>query len=213
MSASSEHNASEKLMNVQVIAESPKPLIAISYSAGLEERILADVLSNISHTLAQHLTDKRAVWTYARGVTLDRLPVVMQTGVDVTPTTAPIYVSDIAKALEYGGPQKVLILFKRTALDRTFRAVDATLDPTELAALRTTFPTIAHSQDGSTLWLSRLPEGHRHRAKSFEMDYIRWIPGDPWEALLAVFVLGTDLGVLLDFIRKVQRECRAVIWQ
>ena len=37
-----------------------------------------------------------------------------------------------------------------------------------------------------------------YRKKVFEMDYIRWIPGDPWEALLAVFVLGTDLGILLE---------------
>jgi hypothetical protein len=39
--------------------------------------------------------------TEFRGVGLDRLPTILATGVDVEPTTAPIFVSEFDKAWEY----------------------------------------------------------------------------------------------------------------
>ncbi len=44
--------------------------------------------------------------TEFRGVGLDRLPTILATGVDVEPTTAPIFVSDFDKAWEYGAGRR-----------------------------------------------------------------------------------------------------------
>jgi hypothetical protein len=92
-----------------------------------------------------------------RGVGLDRLPTILATGVDVEPTTAPIWVSTFEKAWEYGGLPKVVMAF-----------------------------------DGSHL--ERLPDTS---ANSPYEVFARWIPGDPFDALLAVFVFkleGTHCG-------------------
>jgi hypothetical protein len=39
-------------------------------------------------------------WPAFRGVSCDRLPTVLATGIDVGPSTAPIFVSDFEKAWE-----------------------------------------------------------------------------------------------------------------
>ena len=42
-----------------------------------------------------------------RAVGVDRLRSVLENGIDVVPTDAPIYVDDISKAWEYGGIPEV----------------------------------------------------------------------------------------------------------
>jgi hypothetical protein len=42
-------------------------------------------------------------WALFRGVSSDRLDTILISGIDVTPTDAPIYANDLDKALEYGG--------------------------------------------------------------------------------------------------------------
>ena len=66
-----------------------------------------------------------------RGVGLDRLQTILATGVDVEPTTAPIFVSDFDKAWEYGGWPKVVMAFDGcTSSSRTVRSSSQTRLPT-----------------------------------------------------------------------------------
>lgn len=61
-----------------------------------------------------------------RGVSDERLDRVLETGIDVVPTSAPFF-SALApsKALEYGGHPKVVIVLHARSLDRTFRELTA----------------------------------------------------------------------------------------
>ena len=124
-----------------------------------------------------------------RAVFLDRLGTVLEHGIDVTPTDSPIYVDDLSKASEYGDWPKVVLALRWDKLDRTFREVPADLPRAELDALKRIFTTELRSTDGKSLWLSRLRPDDRALAKPYEVDYARWIPGDPFDALVGVIVL------------------------
>lgn len=58
-----------------------------------------------------------------------------------------------------------------------------------LQKVRSEFPTIIASVDGRTLWCTRLSEDDPRVASPYEAAYAWWIPGDPWSALKAVFIL------------------------
>jgi len=124
-----------------------------------------------------------------RGVSADRLTYVLKHGIDVDPTDAPIWVSSIEKAMEYGGWPKLILVLDVKRLDRTFRELATSGDGTERAFLRRTFPTECASEDGSHVWLSRLAPTDRRLATGYEVAYGRWIPGNAREALLAILVV------------------------
>jgi hypothetical protein len=123
-----------------------------------------------------------------RGVSIDRLPSTITTGIDVEPSTAPIFVADLDKALEYGGWPKLVLALNHACLDRTYREIGATASADEIESLRHTFPTMLTSTDGTHLWLSRFPEDSPYLQSFYESYYARWIPGDAKEALIAVFI-------------------------
>lgn len=124
-----------------------------------------------------------------RGVELGRLPVILATGMDVEPTTAPIFVSDFDKAWEYGGWPKVVMAFDGNHLQPTHREIivsDTTAD--EITRLMADYPTRIEDPAGERLWLTRFPETDTRAASQYEAEYARWIPANPFDALLAVFV-------------------------
>lgn len=127
--------------------------------------------------------------TEFRGVGLDRLQTILATGVDVEPTTAPIFVSDFDKAWEYGGWPKVVMAFDGRQLERTYREViisETAAD--EIAQLSVDYPTRVEVPAGERLLLTRFPESDTRATSGYEREFARWIPGDPLVALLAVFV-------------------------
>ncbi len=96
-----------------------------------------------------------AHWVTFRGVPLARLADVLRTGIDVTPTDAPIFGTDgVDKAFEYarpvgGGTGPGLILALRGPhLERTFRDLDADASPAEIAVTRETYPHPAGNPGG-----------------------------------------------------------------
>jgi hypothetical protein len=128
-----------------------------------------------------------------RGVELDRLPTVLAAGVDVEPTTAPIFVSDFEKAWEYGGLPKAVMAFDGKLLEPTYREVIvAETTDDEIVKLMADYPTRIEVASGERLHLSRFPETDPRAASRYEMEYARWIPGDPFEALVAVFLFLSD---------------------
>jgi hypothetical protein len=58
----------------------------------------------------------------------------------------------------------------------------------EIARLMADYPTRIEVVAGERLWLTRFPETDTRAASLYEAAYARWIPGDPFDVLLAVFV-------------------------
>jgi hypothetical protein len=118
---------------------------------------------------------------------------ILTTGVDVEPTTAPIFVSDFDKAWEYGGLPKVVMAFDGTHLQPTCREIifSETTDD-EITGFMGDYPTRIEDRAGERIWLTRFPRTDTRSSTPYEAEYARWIPGNPLEALLAVFVFLPD---------------------
>lgn len=126
-----------------------------------------------------------------RGISIDRLKHVFNTGIDVAPTCAPFFADRLDKAMEYGGVPKVILALDPAKLDKTFREVSASTDPGVIAEIKKTFPTEIKSDNGAMLWLTKLPFEDRRATRPYERDYAWWIPGNSMDALRAV-LLFTD---------------------
>src|SRR5262249_46754916 len=89
-------------------------------------------------------------------------------------------------ATEYG---PVIQLFRTDRLEHTYREVPSSIAAEELSRLRATYQTLLKSRDGTKFWLSRLREDDGYCGREPEIAYARYIPGDPWKALLALLVI------------------------
>jgi hypothetical protein len=127
-------------------------------------------------------------WSNFRSVEAEKLPTVLRNGIDVEPTNGVIYVGPFDKTWEYGGFPKLTLALDFNKLSRTFREVPASLSANELEILQQRFPTMIKSLDGTKLYLSRLSEDDRRLNTDYEWAYARWIEGDPFEALRALFI-------------------------
>jgi hypothetical protein len=74
----------------------------------------------------------------------------------------------------------------------------------ELAALRLRYPTMLKSRDRTKLRLSRLPKDDPRIANDVEMAYARWIDGDPFNVLRAIFIFARpeDEGELTEGTKR-----------
>src|ERR1700735_673352 len=124
-----------------------------------------------------------------RGVSIDSLPAVLQRGIDVSPTNAVMYVDHLEKALGYGGWPKVLLALKWDSIKRTFKEMPVGSSKEEIQIVRKDFPTAIELNDRS-IWCTRLAEDDPRIATDYEIAYARWIPGNPWDALRAIVLVG-----------------------
>jgi hypothetical protein len=109
--------------------------------------------------------------------------------VDVEPTTAPIFVSDFDKAWEYGGWPKVVMAFDGMCLQRTYREIVISETTAEqITKLMVDYPTRIDDLAGERLWLTRFPQTDTRATSPYEREFARWIPGNPFDTLLTVFV-------------------------
>jgi hypothetical protein len=136
-------------------------------------------------------------WVTFRGVTIERLPTIQATGVDVVPSNATIYCADITKAFEYGENPKVIMAFRgrndpgggagSLLLHQTTKTLDSSAPQSEVASALATYPHAYPSIDGSEVLYARDAD-----LTAATVEYLRaygyWIPGDPFEALVALFI-------------------------
>lgn len=195
------------------VAETPVPLVVVTWADSWTAASFTDALFRME-CLLPLASGGKAAWPCFRCVGLDRLPTILRSGCDVEPSNAVIFVGDSAcKALEYGDrAAKVMLVFDAGQLRNCHREVPADHDAAELAELARDYPTRLVSEDGTHLWLSRLPEGSRRINTPYEVAYARWIPGDPFQALQAVVVLGHDAR-MLDHVRQDMAGCTDVTWR
>jgi len=195
-------------IQIDVVASTPRPLIVASFGEELDVDALGMACLQLGVAIGV---------THWRCVTLHRLPIVLASGVDVEPSDSPIYVTPhVDKAFEYGGAIKwgaqeptVLLGYDHKALDRTFREVSSDIEPAEFDKLKRTFPNVSPSTDGQTLLLSRIANG----PVAYEFSYGYWIPGDPFDALRIVVVLGKRDRGIGSVTRDAVSACSAVTWR
>ena len=201
-------------MSWQLLASSPRPVIAIEWQRKWNDDDFRNALMFITMQFAEAVEDERG-WACIRCVDPERLPVILRQGCDVEPPNAVMWVDKYPdKALEYGGDEsKVMLVISGKLTEASYIEVGADMDAAELNSLKLTYPTTEPSRDGTKLWLSRLPENDRRVASPYESEHGRWIPGDPFEALLGVFVLGRNMNEISAQIRHHVAACKAPSWQ
>lgn len=183
-------------IEVEVLATKPISLL-VSPKAGGSLSDLDSALGFIASRLFCKSGDSEQTVLF-RGVKLTRLGQIMDTGCDVTPSTAPIYASRFAgKAMEYGD---VVMAFDSAKLDKTYRKVSKSENPEILSRLKEQYSTVL--EVGDSLWFSKLPPDDERIGTMYESYYTFFIPGDPREALLLLFLIGHDREELrTEFLR------------
>jgi hypothetical protein len=136
-------------------------------------------------------TDLKSPDLLFRGVELSRLATIIQTRCDVVPSHTPLSAGYAGKALEYGRANKVVEVFDSQKLERTFKKVRRSEAPEILDQLRQNYPSLKEV-DSEWLWFSKLPPGDFRIGTGYEIEYSFFIPGNPAEALLMVFLVGEN---------------------
>ncbi|MGH3331439.1 MAG: hypothetical protein ACRDPJ_09055 [Nocardioidaceae bacterium] len=130
-----------------------------------------------------------------RGVEIGRLPTILSSGIDVDPTHGIIYCEFGDKAYEYGGFPKVIMVFRykndagRQVTLPVFRTVFPNSSPDSVAEARKLYPfQLGRDSAGREHRCRVQPESQAHANYLSACGY--FIPGNPWDALTAVFVFG-----------------------
>jgi hypothetical protein len=166
--------------SLSLISESPRPLWLVSLPSARHPYHEVPLLRQIE--ILYHDCS-------FRGTHVRNWRRVLRTGIDVDPSSAVIYAEFFEKALEYGDWPKLILALRRKCLRPTFKEVPSSTPEDELAKLREEYPTTVLSEDGKTIWLSRLFPDDPRVASVYESAYARWIPGDAILALAAAFLL------------------------
>ena len=178
-----------KGMTCTPVAIQPRPLVVVGWKGGWRDDNFDTALMVLVADLAKLVTGSIAC-SCVRCVDLTRLDMILSSGCDVEPTDAVLWVDKFpSKALEYGGDTKIMLIFDIRKTKATYEEVAADIEPQRLASLKAVYPTALTSVDGTKIWLSRLPEEDRRVASAYEIEHARWIPGDPFDALIGVLVL------------------------
>lgn len=175
-------------MEISLVTEVPKPLFLLAcgdVDSNLPRIGWLETLRSMSDLSSLSFED--LVDSQYRGVNLGRLERVLSTGIDVEPPTAVFSTDSWDKALEYGGWPKLLLVLNQNLLALSTIRVPADTPAERLAELRAVRPTLVPSLDGRWLCLSRLTD--QRACDPYDLDFGRWIPERPLDALRAAVVL------------------------
>jgi len=138
-----------------------------------------------------------------RGVSLEKLPYILERGIDVPPGN-PLWV-DVAldKAWEYGGPHKLLMILSNDALQTSHCVLPIDTPEEQLEAYRKEYRTVVRLENKGEIYLSRLDARDTRIGSDYEWAYCRFPVGNPRDCLVAlVVVLPPDapLGPVADLL-------------
>jgi len=183
------HVAQTVAENVQVSFDFAKgriPLLRLVSHHRLRDRnLVRKLLFEVETTMRAQAGVPMVIY---RGSSVDRLPLIERVGIDVEPTNQMIFgCYDPTKSLEYG---PLLIALDSTMLRKSWRDVAADASAQEIAEAEAEFGTnFLPARDGSR-WYTRGRLDDPMVARPGEQEYGHYIPGDPWEALLGVWLFG-----------------------
>jgi hypothetical protein len=191
-------------MKFKKITNHPVPIYAVECPPYSNRRALADELEDWCR---EWVPD--TMRCLARGVELDRLPTILKNGCDVEPADAPLFVGNLNKAIEYGANgDQVVQYFRSQRLKNTWVERPSDIRDDEREELRKTYPTVVTSRDGKMLWFSRFQNGEKPFVNDYQTRHGVWIPGDPFEALTCIVVLGARLPDVVRYCVTALREAR-----
>ena len=134
--------------------------------------------------ISQKLDPSIPLVSLARGVDGSKLKSVLANGIDVNPTSAPIYAENILKAEEYGdSSNQLILLYKKEKLSPTWVQVSVNSSESELAEIQKNYPTKILLEGSDKYWFSRRKANEPQVASGYEELYSYWCPGNPWDAL------------------------------
>jgi hypothetical protein len=194
------------------VASSPRPLFVVDWVGNWRDRAFDDSIGDFVRLLAGQVADD-SDWPQLRCVSIDQLPSILARGCDVQPSDAVLWVDPHTdKMFEYGEETKAMMVFHEKLLEQSHQLVPATITPEQLAELKKTYPTVIPSVDGEVLWLTRLSFEDRRATTPYEVEHGRWIPGDPWKALLAVVVFGRNHETVRGQVEAAIAACETPKW-
>lgn len=197
----------------ELVASTPKPILLIEWNGRWQEREFESAIMFLTFALSELVAGRKA-HSVVRCVESERLPLILQQGCDVQPTDSVLWTDKFpSKALEYGGDEKVMMVFDIRRTEPSYQEVPADTDQKALDELRKAYPTVERSIDGSMLWLSRLPEHDKRVTTPYEVEHGRWIPDDPFEALMGLLVLGRDMKKLAASVKSRIAVCQQPVWE
>ena len=125
-----------------------------------------------------------------RAVSFDRYRQILDTGTDVSPTDSVIWANEsLEKALEYGGQDKVIMIFDSRKLLRSYKVVPVGASESEIEWVEAIYGKHRILIDnGDNFWYSRLPPDDRRLASPYECEHGWFILGSPFEALLGLIL-------------------------
>jgi hypothetical protein len=169
-------------MKIQILQLVPRPVLIVTCPAALGAR------KEAAEQVFNKLLELGVVAVTCRGVGLDRLGVILDNGCDVSPTDSPIFADSIDKAIEYGGPSQVLQIFDIEKLNLSFTEVSVHADPNRIQELKNTYKSWETSLNREKIWFSMLPLEDRRLTKPNEAAFGWYIPGNAWDALIALAI-------------------------
>jgi len=172
----------------EVLAEAPLTFL-ISQPPETRVTDLAPCLTFLAGKALRRATDDPSL--LFRCVEIDRLEMIIRTGCDVVPSDSALYAACLDKALEYGRYNKVVQVFDPQKLERTFAKVRRSESVEVLNQFRAAYPS-CRELGGGWLWFSKLPPGDFRIGTAYEIEYSYFIPGNPLDALLMVYLVGND---------------------
>jgi hypothetical protein len=195
--------------HVELAAVAPCPVIICP---GVYGEIVADDLDMLAMCYAIETVRAAKRFLQYRGVALERLPVVLRSGCDVEPSDRAFWSAErLEKALEYGGPEKVVLVYDPRRLTPAWVIIDADCPAQERANLERLYPTVVW-ENGQSKKLSRLPPSEYHGGIGYD-DYAHWIPADPFEALLLIIAIARPEYPLVAEVQRMICECRRPEWR
>jgi hypothetical protein len=187
-------------VDLAILADTPYTIL-VTFRTPKKSAELMGGLKFIASKALQRKVDAPAL--LFRSVDIEQLGQVFRTGCDVVPSDAPLYATEYGgKALEYGGTDKVIMVFDPSKLQKTYKRASRAESTEVLNQLRKEYPSVIEI-DPDWLWFSKLPPGDARIGSSYETEYSFFIPAAPREALLMVFVVGNDRHSLrAEFLRQ-----------
>jgi hypothetical protein len=195
--------------DVQIAAVAPCPVLMCPDQRA---EIIADDLEELSMCYGIEAIHKRKRLLQYRGVALGRLPTILRTGIDTEPAHGVFWSSDrIDKAIEFGGPDKVLLVFDRRRLKPAWVILDRKCPREERREVERAYPTVVWETEQSTK-LSRLPANEYHGGIGYD-DYAYWIPDDPFGALMLIIAVAPPECRLVSEVLRMIGECSETAWK
>lgn len=196
----------------KLVGSHPKPIFVIEWKDRWTGGNLSIALLILELGISR-LHSGRKTCGLIRCVEIDRLLHILQHGCDVFPTDSVLWVDKSpSKALEYGGDEKVMMVFDCDSTHASYVEVDSNIDRQRFNEIRAVYPTVVHLDNGSRIWFTRLAENNPRVASPYETEHGRWIPGDPFDALSGLIVLGRNLDDMTNTVRSAMTTCSHPRW-